>query len=155
MDLDALFKIIDKLSDSCFQEAYIRYKDTAISLKKASGEGRGSPAETGAGGGLPVSRVSDENSQHTAPVLPGDGLQNVLSPITGVFYLAPDPDSPPFVEPGSAFRKGQVLCIIESMKLMNEIRAAEDGLLVDRLVKNGELVNANQPIFVYRSIKKD
>ncbi|NLG36388.1 MAG: hypothetical protein GX549_00135 [Clostridiales bacterium] len=155
MDLNELFRIMDKVSDSCFQEAYIRHRDFTISLKKASGEGRRSLAETGAEAGTPILLESDGNTQHTAPVLPGDDLKNVLSPITGVFYLASDPDSPPFVEPGSAFRKGQVLCIIESMKLMNEIQAAEDGLLVDRLVKNGEMVNANQPIFVYRSIEKD
>lgn len=71
----------------------------------------------------------------------------IKSPMVGVFYSAPSPDSAPFVSAGSAVKKGDVICIIEAMKLMNEISAEEDGILSEVLVSNGQIVEFGQPLF--------
>ncbi len=72
----------------------------------------------------------------------------VTSPMVGVFYAAPAPDQPPFVSVGDRVKKGQVLCIIEAMKLMNEITAEQDGTLREICAQNGELVEYGQPLFI-------
>lgn len=71
----------------------------------------------------------------------------VTSPFVGTFYRTPAPDQPSFVEPGSAVRKGQVICIIEAMKLMNEIESEVAGKVVDILAENGQPVEFGQPLF--------
>ena len=72
----------------------------------------------------------------------------VTSPMVGVFYAAPAPDQPPFVSMGDRVKKGQVLCIIEAMKLMNEITAEQDGTVREICAQNGELVEYGQPLFI-------
>jgi acetyl-CoA carboxylase biotin carboxyl carrier protein len=72
---------------------------------------------------------------------------NVLSPMLGVFYSSPSPESEPFVKTGSKVKKGDVLCIIEAMKLMNEITAEKDGEITQVLAQNGQIVEFEQVIF--------
>ena len=79
-----------------------------------------------------------------------EGLHQVKSPIVGTFYESPSPGSPPFVKPGDTVEAGQVLCIIEAMKLMNEIEADVSGEVVKRLVNNGQPVEYGQPLFSIR-----
>ena len=74
--------------------------------------------------------------------------EKVLSPMPGVFYSAQSPDKPPFVNEGDRVVKGQVLCIIESMKIMNEIECEYDGIIKKILVKNSDPVEFNQPLFI-------
>jgi acetyl-CoA carboxylase biotin carboxyl carrier protein len=76
-----------------------------------------------------------------------NNLTEVKSPIVGVFYQSQDPDSPPLVSKGSHVKKGDVLCIIEAMKVMNEIIADKDGEIVDICVTNGQLVEFSQVLF--------
>ena len=71
----------------------------------------------------------------------------VLSPMVGVFYASPSPSDPPFVTVGSKVKKGDVLCIIEAMKLMNEITAEEDGEIIDICAANGSVVEYGQILF--------
>ena len=71
----------------------------------------------------------------------------VRSPLVGTFYEAPSPDDEPFVKVGDTIKKGQVLGIVEAMKLMNEIEAEKDGVLKAILVKNGDVVEYDQPMF--------
>ena len=71
----------------------------------------------------------------------------VLAPTVGVFYSAPGPDARPFVEVGDQVKKGDTLCIIEAMKLMNEIPAEVDGTVAEICVDNGQVVEFNQPLF--------
>lgn len=72
----------------------------------------------------------------------------VTSPIVGTFYRASSPDKPPYVEAGDIVKKGQVLCIIEAMKLMNEIESEASGKVVQILVENGQPVEYGQPLFI-------
>lgn len=76
-----------------------------------------------------------------------NNLIEVKSPIVGVFYSAPSPDSPSFVSIGDKVRKGDVLCIIEAMKLLNEITAEQDGEVVDICIKNGDIAEFGQVLF--------
>ncbi len=70
------------------------------------------------------------------------------SPMVGTFYRAPAPDADLYADVGTIVKKGQVLCIIEAMKLMNEIESEYDGKIVDVLVENGQPVEYNQPLFL-------
>jgi acetyl-CoA carboxylase biotin carboxyl carrier protein len=83
----------------------------------------------------------------TVPTETSDGSTTITSPFVGTFYRAPAPDAPPFVNVGQTARKGQVLCIVEAMKLMNEIEAECDCKIVEILGKNGEPVEFGQPLF--------
>jgi acetyl-CoA carboxylase biotin carboxyl carrier protein len=85
-----------------------------------------------------------------APVPAETGLVDLRSPIVGTFFRQPSPTAPPFVEPGSKVKKGQVLCIIEAMKLMNEIEAEMDAEVVDILVANGQPVEFGETLFRLR-----
>ena len=102
-------------------------------------------------------------SEATAPVAPAQlpskapprpaaeaGLHTVRSPIVGTFYECPSPGSPPFVKPGDTVEVGQVLCIVEAMKLMNEIEADVAGEIVKKLVANGQPIEYGQELFVIR-----
>jgi acetyl-CoA carboxylase biotin carboxyl carrier protein len=85
-----------------------------------------------------------------APPPPVEGAAEpgtfITSPFVGTFYRAPSPDTPPFVEVGETVRKGQVVCIVEAMKLMNEIETESEGKVVEILAKNGEHVEYGQPL---------
>jgi acetyl-CoA carboxylase biotin carboxyl carrier protein len=85
-----------------------------------------------------------------APPAAEAGLHTVRSPIVGTFYECPSPGSPPFVKPGDTVEVGQVLCIVEAMKLMNEIEADVAGEIVKKLVANGQPIEYGQELFVIR-----
>jgi len=80
-------------------------------------------------------------------------LPVIESPMVGVFYQSPAPDAPPFVEPSNYVAEGQTICIIEAMKIMNEIPAPMSGKLVQTLVGNGEPVEFGQPLFVLEPVQ--
>ena len=80
-------------------------------------------------------------------VQPSSG-ENILSPMPGTFYLASSPDVDPFVKEGDSISEGDTLCIIEAMKIMNEIEAEQNGTITKILVENGKPVEYNQPLFV-------
>jgi acetyl-CoA carboxylase biotin carboxyl carrier protein len=89
-----------------------------------------------------------------APVAePAEDLHIVRSPIVGTFYESPSPGSPPFVKPGDSISVGQVLCIVEAMKLMNEIESDVAGEVVKRLVANGQPIEYGQELFAVRARK--
>ena len=72
----------------------------------------------------------------------------VLSPMPGTFYRAPSPDDPPFVKEGDSVKKGDPLCIIEAMKIMNEIESEDIGVIQKIIVESGQAVEFNQPLFI-------
>ena len=91
---------------------------------------------------------SDKEESVNKPEEDSSNGENVLSPMPGVFYSAQSPDKSPFVNEGDRVEKGQVLCIIESMKIMNEIECEQDGVIKQVLVKNSDPVEFNQPLFI-------
>ena len=89
----------------------------------------------------------------TAPPAPEEGLHIVRSPIVGTFYESPSPGSPPFVKPGDIVEAGQILCIVEAMKLMNEIESDVAGEVVKMLVANNAPIEYGQELFALRPRK--
>jgi acetyl-CoA carboxylase biotin carboxyl carrier protein len=108
----------------------------------------------------PASAPAVEGATGAAiPVVPAttnedEGLLHVRSPIVGTFYRSPNPDADPFVKAGDMVEPGRVLCIIEAMKLMNEIEAEVSGEVVKIYVENGEPVEFGQALFGIRLSKK-
>ena len=99
---------------------------------------------------VPVPQGAEQSSASAAgaPAAPADtGGTAVKSPMVGTFYSAPAPDQPPYVQVGQAVKEGDVLCIIEAMKLMNEIKADKSGTVTEVLVKNGQPVEFDQTLF--------
>ncbi len=93
----------------------------------------------------PVQARPAEKSE--APKKPA---KTIDAPMVGVFYKAPAPDADPYVKVGQHISKGDIICIIEAMKLMNEIKAEEDGVIADILVKDGEIVEFGKPMFALK-----
>jgi acetyl-CoA carboxylase biotin carboxyl carrier protein len=101
----------------------------------------------------PVTAAPAVQPEVTAPAAPAEaaaeeGLETIASPIVGTFYRAPSPDSDPYVEVGSEVAKGQVLCIVEAMKLMNEIEAEFKCRIVKILKENAQPVEFGDPLFL-------
>lgn len=113
----------------------------AVSAPSAQPQGMTAAAEPKAVAPVPSVPAS-------APVAEGDHL--VKAPMVGVLYTAPSPDSPPFVQPGQRVVKGQTLCILEAMKVMNEIQAEWDGIVEALLAQPEEIVEYGQPLFSIR-----
>ena len=97
----------------------------------------------------PVAAPAPAAAPAAAPA-PADAGKAINAPIVGVFYAAPSPDSEPYVSVGKRVKKGDVVCIIEAMKCMNEIQAEEDGEITAVLATNGELVEYGQPLFAIK-----
>ena len=100
----------------------------------------------------PAAPVAASTPVESAPAAPAveAGLHTVRSPIVGTFYECPSPGSPPFVKVGDTVEVGQVLCIVEAMKLMNEIEADVAGEIVKKLVANAQPIEYGQELFVIR-----
>ena len=104
--------------------------------------------------GSGASASSAPAAANLAPAGPGDAaikLAVIKSPIVGTFYRSPEPDAPSFVEIGSTVKKGQVLCIIEAMKLMNEIDSEYDGEIVNVYVETGQSVQYGERLFAIKT----
>ena len=78
---------------------------------------------------------------------PADGLTDVTSPMVGVFYASPEENAAPYVHAGSRVRRGDVLCLIEAMKLMNEVTAEQDGVIAEVCVTSGQVVDFGRVLF--------
>lgn len=89
-----------------------------------------------------------QTGTESAPVEKVEKFHEIRSPIVGTFYRAPAPDADPYVQVGDMVTKGSVLCIVEAMKLMNEIESDVDGRVIKILVENGKPVEFNQPLFL-------
>jgi acetyl-CoA carboxylase biotin carboxyl carrier protein len=128
-----------------------------IRLKKASSSVNVAPLMASPAQTLPLqSRPSPARETAVAPPpsAVSDDLHVIKSPIVGTFYAAPSPGASPFVKIGDIIQAGQVVCIIEAMKLMNEIEADVSGEIVRALVENGQPVEYGQGLFAVRPAKK-
>jgi acetyl-CoA carboxylase biotin carboxyl carrier protein len=112
-----------------------------------------SPPAAAARAPLPSAPASAVSAPGAAPAAaaekagPPAGAHILQSPIVGTYYRSPSPDAPPFVEVGSRVKKGQVLCIIEAMKLMNEIESDADGVIAEIYPQNAQPVEFGEPLF--------
>jgi len=109
------------------------------------------PAPVAAVATAQVAPLQAADAPAAAPAAPAETLHVVKSPIVGTFYESPSPGSPAFVKVGDVVEVGQVLCIVEAMKLMNEIEADAAGEIVERIAKTGQPVEFGQPLFKIRA----
>ena len=149
MDFDAIRKLIDTLIEKQIEEIEVEEGDCRIRVKR----GGTAPVIVGApvSAPLPVAPPPIAAAPSAPPSPPPDeGLITVRSPIVGTYYESPSPGAPEFVKIGDAVEVGQVLCIIEAMKLMNEIEAELAGEVIRKLVTNGQPVEYGEPLLLIR-----
>ncbi len=145
MNIKELKEMINLMNENSLSELEVEKQGLRIRLKK------------GLGGEIErvVERISPKGSQEIIPATSADGkpapgpkAAEIKSPMVGTFYKAPSPDAPSFVKVGDNIEVGQVVCIIEAMKLMNEIKSEIKGKLVSALVENADPVEFGQTLFL-------
>jgi acetyl-CoA carboxylase biotin carboxyl carrier protein len=162
MDLDQLKQILDLVRQHDLSEFEIEHEGLRLKIRKGVSETGGTPPSAAAGSTPAISPPASSGTAApagppiaaTGPIAPDAEeveLAVVKSPIVGTFYRSSEPEAPSFVEIGTIVRKGQVLCIIEAMKLMNEIDSEYDGEVVNVYVENGQPVQYGERLFAIRT----
>lgn len=150
-DLKKIKQLIEIMKENGLVEIEIKHDDDKIVLKRAQPQQifSGVPAMMHESGAVSAGVVgAGPSNQRVAP--PQKDLLEIKSPIVGTFYATPSPDSEPYVEVGSTVTSHTVVCIIEAMKVMNEIKAEVEGTVVEVLVTNGQAVEYGQVLFRVR-----
>jgi acetyl-CoA carboxylase biotin carboxyl carrier protein len=163
MNLKELKELIEFLEEKNIAEFELERGDVKVRIKRAGeqtvvhthGDPRffavpAAPVAIPEIGTAPV--VAPASPAASAPKAPAadEGLSKVKSPIVGTFYEAPSPGAPPFVKVGDSVEVGQVLCIVEAMKLLNEIESDVAGEIVKKLASNGQPIEYGQELFAIR-----
>jgi len=156
VNLDDVREILALMREHGISEFEIEREGLRLRVRKdAAGGVTAAPASSP--GVQPVAAVAAAGAAGTAPSVPAAAddteveLAVVKSPIVGTFYRSPEPNAASFVEIGTTVKKGQVLCIIEAMKLMNEIDSEYDGEIVNIYVENGQPVQYGERLFAVRT----
>ncbi len=146
MKKEKLLKLIRLVEESDIDELEIRRWGHAVRIVKNHRAGQSSDVEVHTAGSAPAAAQTSD-----APSAEGDSplatANQVTSPMVGTFYRSPAPEAPVFVEVGDSVRPGQTLCILEAMKLMNELEAEVGGVIRKILVENGHPVEYGQVLF--------
>ena len=140
LDIELVKEYIKVLEESSLAVLEVTDEEECIRLEKPMPE---SPAVVACA----PAQAQTPASQPQAPAASAEGGASIKSPMVGVFYSAPAPDKPAFVSVGDKVEKGQVICIIEAMKIMNEVTADKSGTVCEILVDNGDVVEFDQPLF--------
>jgi acetyl-CoA carboxylase biotin carboxyl carrier protein len=152
LNLDELRELADLVNEYGFTDFKFENEKIKVRLSKqvAAHFVQAAPQVAHATAANPVASASDTESTESAAD-PDEGLHKILSPIVGTFYRAPGPDMEPYVKEGSKVTPDSVVCIVEAMKLMNEIQAETGGEVVKIYVENGQPVEYGQPLFGIRN----
>ena len=156
MDLKDIKGIVELMKKNSLSEFELEKDDFKIRLKRGWGESHAQAVQTsedqlplaylpGPAGGS--SEVSSQQGKNQA-----SGQSEIPSPMIGTFYRSPSPESPPFVEVGTHVDPETVVCIIEAMKVMNEIKAETKGVITQIMVENAKPVEFGQPLFKVRPV---
>lgn len=157
MDLKLIKNLLDMISESNLNEVSIEEGSLKIKVKKQSDQSVSreqivyaqQPAPQNPGGSAPaVPASSNESSGDKSNDSGSSTAVTIKSPIVGTFYAAPNPESPDFVKVGDTVKKGDVLCIVEAMKIMNEIESEHSGKITKILVSNAQPIEFDQPLFI-------
>lgn len=152
MDLKDIKAIIDLMKKNSITEFELERQDSKIRLKRGLNGGSNSQPEDYAPsnlGGVPQP-VAVSNMPPPAPLPVSTGEIDIKSPMIGTLYRAPSPEATNYIEVGSSVNAETVVCIIEAMKVMNEIKAETNGVITQILVENGKPVEFGQPLFKVR-----
>ncbi len=157
MDVKEIKKLIDLMVKNDLRELEIRDGDCRVSLKRGAGElaptvtlSQVQPVA------VPVTAAAEQPSNadnlagQAQPLATEQELESIVSPMVGTFYQASSPENDPFVQVGDSVTADTVVCVIEAMKVMNEIKAGLAGTVEKVLVSNGEAVEFGQPMFQVR-----
>ena len=151
MDYKEIKKLMDDMGDSKLDELEIEFPDgVKISMKKnGTREVIVEPhvIEASAPISVPVVKPQEEKGMVTVEGQKDEEYKIIKSPMVGTFYASSAPDKEPYVKVGDKITKGQVVCIVEAMKLMNEIESEFDGEIVEICVKNEDVVEYGMPLF--------
>ena len=163
VDEEQLERLLDFMAAHGLEEFEYEHAGLHIRLRKAAAgypaggapsrapEDQAASSWPSAAGSVHTTGTGDSAGSSSASAVPhAEELHTIKSPIVGTFYSAPSPDAPPFVKVGDAIQEGKVVCIVEAMKLMNEIEADASGDIVRVLVENGQPVEYGQPLFAIR-----
>ena len=157
--IEWLRRLVRLVEDSGIDEVEIQRFGTKVKVRRSPAAGGGPVVTTGYAAPLPaVSQVRETPALPAEPAAGADettpasepateNLEDVTSPMVGTFYSAPSPDDPPFASAGDRVEKGQVLCILEAMKLMNELESEVTGVVREVCAENGDPVEYGQTLF--------
>ena len=170
VDLGQMERLLSFMSEHGLEEFEYAHGDLRIRLKKAGTSPSGTPNRTlpassevavpgAAAQAVPVAATaapapSLELATEASPAALADNFYIIKSPIVGTFYAGPNPEAGPFVKVGDLVEAGRTVCIVEAMKLMNEIEADISGEVVQILVENGQPVEYGEPLFALRPTGK-
>jgi acetyl-CoA carboxylase biotin carboxyl carrier protein len=160
-EIRELIKLVDQ---SCIDEFVFEHEGSTIKMKKNAtavtpaaapvAAAQPAPAVQQAAAPAPAP-LQQETTQEAAPEAVKEqenaNLHKITSPMVGTFYGSPSPEADEYVKVGSRVTKDSVVCIVEAMKLFNEIEAEVDGEIVEVLVKSGQLVEYGQPLFLVKA----
>jgi len=149
MDLRKLKKLIDLVQESGIAELEITEGEEKVKIVKGGvATVAAAPAPAVLAAAAPAAAAAGPAAAPSAEPGPGQEGHVVKAPMVGTFYRSPSPDAKAFVEVGQAVKEGDTICIIEAMKLMNEIEADASGVVKAILVENGQPVEYGQPLFI-------
>ena len=157
LNFDELRQLVAALDQTDVAELTLKNSEFELTLRKATGIVAPvaiAPAPAAVPAPVPITKPISDQPSVPAPVPPkvDSNLQEITSPMVGTFYRAPAPEEPPFVSEGDRIQTGQTVCIIEAMKLMNELEAEISGEIVEILVNNAEPVEFGQPLMRVKSL---
>ena len=155
IDIHKIAKLIDLVSNSDIAEINLKQGDEELSISRQSATVVQAPVQTVVAAPAPVAAVAAPapaaapavESTPAAPAPAASGNNVMRSPMVGTFYRSASPNAAPFVEEGQTVKEGDTLCIIEAMKMMNQIQADRSGTIKKILVENGATVEFDQAIF--------
>lgn len=134
--------LMDKFDQSSLKELKIDWNDVNVYFSKLDKHVENSPA---------INNSNNENSLQSEPDKPATNQSSdnfkLKAPMVGLVYFSPSPEKPVFKEEGDHIKKGEVICVIEAMKVINEIKSTVSGTLVKRLVNNVDMVEYDEPLF--------
>ena len=145
MNIEEIKELIQLANDTGVAELEVQRGDHRVRIKRA-----GLERELVLPAAAPVQFAAASFAPAPAPAIEKDNLFTIKSPIVGTFYDSASPDTPPFVKPGDTVGPKTTVCIIESMKLMNEIEAEVAGIVVARLVESGKAVEYGEALYTIR-----
>ncbi|AJE97815.1 acetyl-CoA carboxylase biotin carboxyl carrier protein [Pandoraea apista] len=151
MDLRKLKTLIDLVAESGISELEVTEGEGKVRIVKAPPQVIAAPMQMAMPALAPQAAAQAPAASTAAPAPAAPALPQghiVTSPMVGTFYRAPSPGADPFAQVGDSVKEGQTLCIIEAMKLLNEIESDKAGVIKEILVENGQAVEYGQPLFV-------